>query len=198
MKKVLVLYYSMYGHIEQIAQAVADGADSVAGVEVTLKRVPETIPEDIARKSGAKLEQAAPIASPQELGDYDAIIFGTPTRFGNMAGQMRTFLDQTGGLWVKGSLIGKIGSVFTSTGTGGGSETTITSFWNTLAHHGMLITGLPYSAPNLTDISQMQRNSPYGTATVAGADGTHQPSELDLSLARFQGEHVAKLAVRMQ
>lgn len=198
MRKILVLYYSMYGHIERLAQAVAEGAGSVEGVEVTLKRVPETMPEDAARAAGAKLDQAAPLASPKELGDYDAILFGTPTRFGNMAGQMRTFLDQTGGLWAQGALIGKIGSVFTSTGTGAGSETTITSFWNTLAHHGMVIVGLPYSAPGLTDIEQVSRNGAYGAATLAGADGSRQPSALDLSLARYQGEHVARLAVRLQ
>lgn len=198
MKKILVLYYSMYGHIEQMAEAVAAGAASVPGVAVTLKRVPETMPEDLARQAGAKLDQAAPLASPQELADYDAILFGTPTRFGNMAGQMRTFLDQTGGLWVKGALIGKLGSVFTSTGTGGGGETTITSFWNTLAHHGMLIVGLPYSAPELTDTSELRAGSPYGAATIAGGDGSRQPSAKELALARFQGEHVARLAVRLQ
>ncbi|GAC1031765.1 NAD(P)H:quinone oxidoreductase [Pseudomonas sp. No.21] len=198
MKKVLVLYYSMYGHIERLAEAVAEGARSVPGVEVTLKRVAETMPEDIARNAGAKLDQPAALASPQELADYDAILFGTPTRFGNMAGQMRTFLDQTGGLWVKGALVGKLGSVFTSTGTGGGSETTITSFWNTLAHHGMLIVGLPYAAPELTDISDVRGGSPYGAATLAGADGSRTPSDKELALARFQGAHVAKLAIRLQ
>ncbi|MCY1288663.1 NAD(P)H dehydrogenase (quinone) [compost metagenome] len=198
MKKVLVLYYSMYGHIERMAESVAEGARSVPGVEVTLKRVPETMPEDVARKAGAKLDQAAPVASPQELADYDAILFGTPTRFGNMCAQMRNFLDQTGGLWVKGALIGKVASVFTSTGTGGGSETTITSFWHTLAHHGMLIAGLPYSAPELSDISELRGGSPYGAATVAGADGSRKPSEKELALAKFQGTHVAKLVSRMQ
>ena len=198
MKKVLVLYYSMYGHIEQMAEAVAAGAASVPGVEVTLKRVPETMPEDLARQAGAKLDQKAALASPQELADYDAILFGTPTRFGNMAGQMRTFLDQTGGLWVKGALIGKLGSVFTSTGTGGGGETTITSFWHTLAHQGMLIVGLPYSAPELTDTSELRAGSPYGAATIAGSDGSRQPSAKELALARFQGAHVAKMAVRLQ
>ncbi|MNQ83328.1 NAD(P)H dehydrogenase (quinone) [compost metagenome] len=198
MKKVLVLYYSMYGHIERMAEAVAEGARNVPGVEVTLKRVPETMPEDVARKAGAKLDQAAPVASPQELADYDAILFGTPTRFGNMCAQMRNFLDQTGGLWVKGTLIGKVASVFTSTGTGGGSETTITSFWHTLAHHGMLIAGLPYSAPELSDISELRGGSPYGAATVAGSDGSRKPSDKELSLAKFQGEHVAKLVSRMQ
>ncbi|MCY1532666.1 NAD(P)H dehydrogenase (quinone) [compost metagenome] len=198
MKKVLVLYYSMYGHIERMAESVAEGARNVPGVEVTLKRVPETMPEDVARKAGAKLDQAAPVASPQELADYDAILFGTPTRFGNMCAQMRNFLDQTGGLWVKGALIGKVASVFTSTGTGGGSETTITSFWHTLAHHGMLIAGLPYSAPELSDISELRGGSPYGAATVAGADGSRKPSEKELALAKFQGTHVAKLVSRMQ
>ncbi|BCG21919.1 NAD(P)H dehydrogenase (quinone) [Pseudomonas tohonis] len=198
MKKVLVLYYSMYGHIERLAEAVAEGARSVPGVEVTLKRVAETMPEDIARNAGAKLDQPAALASPQELADYDAILFGTPTRFGNMAGQMRTFLDQTGGLWAKGALVGKLGSVFTSTGTGGGSETTITSFWNTLAHHGMLIVGLPYAAPELTDISEVRGGSPYGAATIAGADGSRTPTDKELALAKFQGAHVAKLAIRLQ
>lgn len=198
MKKVLVLYYSMYGHIEKMAEAVASGAAGVAGVEVTIKRVPETMPEEVARKAGAKLDQKAPLASPQELADYDAILFGSPTRFGNMTAQMRNFLDQTGGLWVKGALIGKLGSVFTSTGTGGGGETTITSFWHTLAHHGMLIVGLPYSAAELTDTSELRGGSPYGAATIAGGDGSRQPSARELALARFQGEHVARLAVRLQ
>ena len=197
MKKILVLYYSMYGHIEQMAAAVAAGAAAVPGVAVTVKRVPEAMPEALARQAGAKLDQAAPLASPQELADYDAILFGTPTRFGNMAGQMRTFLDQTGGLWTKGALIGKLASVFTSTGTGGGGETTITSFWNTLAHHGMLIVGLPYSAPELTDTSELRAGSPYGAATIAGGDGSRQPSAKELALARFQGEHVARLALRL-
>ncbi|ENA32648.1 MULTISPECIES: NAD(P)H:quinone oxidoreductase [Pseudomonas] len=198
MKKVLVLYYSMYGHIERLAEAMAEGARRVPGVEVTIKRVPETMPEDVARNAGAKLDQAAPVATPQELADYDAIIFGTPTRFGNMAGQMRTFLDQTGGLWVKGALVGKLGSVFVSTGTGGGSETTITSFWNTLAHHGMLIVGMPYTDPMLADITEVRGGSPYGAATLAGANGSRLPSAKELQLASHQGEHVAKLAVKMQ
>lgn len=198
MKKILVLYYSMYGHIERMAEAVVEGARSVPGVEVTLKRVPETMPEEVARKAGAKLDQAAPIADPKELADYDAILFGTPTRFGNMAGQMRNFLDQTGGLWVSGALVGKFASVFTSTGSGGGSETTITSFWHTLAHLGMVIVGLPYVLPELSDISELRGGSPYGAATIAGADGKRQPSEKELILASFQGAHVAHLTVRMQ
>lgn len=198
MKKILVLYYSMYGHIERMAEAIAEGARSVPGVEVTVKRVPETMPEEVARRAGAKLDQAAPVAEPKELADYDAILFGTPTRFGNMTAQMRNFLDQTGGLWVSGALVGKFASVFTSTGTGGGSETTITSFWHTLAHHGMVIVGLPYAVAELSDISELRGGSPYGAATVAGADGSRQPSEKELILARFQGAHVARLTARMQ
>lgn len=198
MKKLLVLYYSMYGHIERMADAVAEGARSVPGVEVTIKRVPETMPEEIARKAGAKLDQAAPVAIPQELADYDAIVFGTPTRFGNMTAQMRSFLDQTGGIWAQGALVGKLGSVFTSTGTGGGAETTITSFWHTLAHHGMLIVGLPYTAPQLSDLNARGGGSPYGAATLAGADGSRSPTDKELALAIFQGSHVAQLAVRLQ
>lgn len=197
MAKVLVLYYSMYGHIETLAGAIAEGARRVEGAEVVVKRVPETIPEDRAKAAGAKLEQAAEVATPAELEEYDAILFGTPTRFGNMAGQMRSFLDQTGGLWAKGALIGKVASVFTSTGTGGGNEATILSFWPTLAHHGMVIVGLPYSASGLTDLSEVRGGSPYGASTIAGADGSRQPSEKELDLARFQGEHVAKLATRL-
>lgn len=197
MTKLLVLYYSMYGHIETMAGAVAEGAASVEGVEVTVKRVPETIPEDRAKAAGVKLDQSAPVATPAELAEYDAIIFGTPTRFGNMAGQMRSFLDQTGGLWVKGALVGKVGSVFTSTGTGGGNETTIMTFIPTLLHHGFVVVGLPYSCPELTDISELKGGSPYGAATIAGADGSRQPSEKELAMARFQGQHVASIAVKM-
>jgi NAD(P)H dehydrogenase (quinone) len=197
MSKVLVLYYSTYGHIEAMADAVAAGASEVDGVEVTVKRVPELVPEEIAAKNNFKLDQAAPVATPAELAEYDAIIFGTPTRFGNMASQMRNFLDQTGGLWAQGKLIGKVGSVFTSTGTGGGNETTITSFWNTLAHHGMVITGLPYASPELTDVSAPRGGSPYGAGTIAGADGSRTPSETELKLARDQGRHVAGIAKRL-
>jgi NAD(P)H dehydrogenase (quinone) len=198
MTKVLVLYYSTYGHIETMAGAIAEGARSVEGVEVTLKRVAETMPEDIAKKYGAKLDQAAPIAEPGELADYDAILFGTPTRFGNMAAQMRNFLDQTGQLWLKGALVGKVGSVFASTGTGGGNESTILTFIPTLLHHGMIYVGLPYAAPELTDISEVRGGSPYGAATIAGPDGSRQPSEKELSLARFQGKHVAGIALQMK
>ena len=193
MAKILVLYYSTYGHVEILAKAVAEGARSAGGVDVTIKRVPELMPEDVALKAEAKLDQAAPIAAAAELSDYDAIIFGTPTRFGNMASQMRNFLDQTGGLWAKGALVGKVGSVFTSTGTGGGNETTITSFWNTLAHHGFIIVGLPYAAKELLDISEMRGGSPYGAATIAGPDGSRRPNPQELAMARFQGRHVAQI-----
>ncbi len=198
MTKILVLYYSMYGHVETLAQSVAEGARSVDGVEVVIKRVPETMSDEAAKQYGAKLDQAAPVASPKELGDYDAIIFGSPTRFGNMTGQMRTFLDQTGGLWVKGALVGKVGSVFTSTGTGGGNESTIISFLSTLIHHGMVFVGLPYACPELTDISEVKGGSPWGAATIAGADGSRKPSEKELAQARFQGAHVAGIAKKLK
>lgn len=197
MTKVLVLYYSMYGHIETMAEAVADGAKSVDGVEVIVKRVAELMPEEVARGAGAKMDQAAEVADPKELGDYDAIVFGTPTRFGNMASQMRSFLDQTGGLWMNGGLVGKVGSVFTSTGTGGGNESTILSFHNTLFHHGMVVVGVPYAAQELTDISEVRGGSPYGAGTIAGADGSRTPSEKELAIARFQGQHVAGIAKKL-
>lgn len=197
MTKLLVLYYSTYGHVEKLAGAVAEGARSVDGIEVTVKRVPETMSPEVAAKAGAKLDQAAPVAEPKELADYDAIIFGTPTRFGNMAAQMRNFLDQTGGLWVKGGLVGKAGSVFTSTGTGGGNESTIISFVTTLMHHGMIYVGLPYSCPELADISEVKGGSPWGAATIAGADGSRQPSAKELAQARFQGRHVAGIAKKI-
>ncbi|MCW0221135.1 MAG: NAD(P)H:quinone oxidoreductase [Prosthecobacter sp.] len=197
MSKLLVLYYSTYGHIETMANAIAEGARTVDGVEVTLKRVPETLSDEAAQKMGAKLDQNAPVASPAELADYDAIIIGTPTRFGGMATQMRSFLDQTGGLWAKGALIGKVGSLFTSTGTGGGNESTILTSIPTLLHHGMIYVGLPYSAPELTDISEVRGGSPYGAATIAGPDGSRQPSEKELSLARFQGKHVAGITAKL-
>jgi len=197
MTKILVLYYSMYGHIETMAHAVADGARKVEGVEVVIKRVPETMPADAFAKAGGKA-QGAPEASPQELGDYDAIIFVTPTRFGNMSGQMRTFLDQTGGLWAKNALHGKIASVFSSTGTGGGQEQTITSTWTTLAHHGMVIVPIGYGTPELFDISQVRGGTPYGATTIAGGDGSRQPSEAELNIARYQGEYVAGLAAKLK
>jgi len=197
MSRILVLYYSTWGHVETMAQAVAKGAGSVPGTEVTVKRVPELMPEEVARKANAKLDQAAPVAEPTELADYDAVIFGTPTRFGNMAAQMRNFLDQTGSLWARGALVGKVGSVFTSTGTGGGNETTITSFHNTLMHHGMVVVGLPYAAPQLADISEVKGGSPYGAGTIAGGDGSRKPSEKELALAEFQGAHVARIAAKL-
>lgn len=197
MPKILVLYYSTYGHVEALAAAVAEGARSVEGAEVVLKRVPETMPPDVARQYGVKLDQAAPVADPKELGNYDAILFGTPTRFGNMAAQMRNFLDQTGSLWMKGALVGKVGSVFVSTGTGGGNESTIISFVTTLMHHGMVYVGLPYACPVLADISEVKGGSPWGAGTIAGADGSRQPSEKELIQARFQGQHVASIAKKL-
>lgn len=196
MVKVLVLYHSMYGHVETMAKAVAEGAGKVGNVEVVLKRVPETMPAEAFKAAGGKVEQSADIASPAELADYDAIIFGVPTRFGNMSGQMRNFLDQTGGLWAKGALFGKIASVFASTGTGGGQEMTITSTWTTLAHHGMVIVPIGYGTPELFDISKVSGGTPYGATTLAGGDGSRQPDERELAIARFQGEHVARLAVK--
>lgn len=198
MTKVLVLYYSMYGHIETMANAVVEGARSVPGVEVTLKRVPELMDPETAKKAGAKLDQAAPIAAPGELGDYDAVIVGTPTRFGNMPAQLRNFFDQTGGLWVKGALVGKVGSGFVSTGTGGGNESTLMSLYNTLVHHGMVIVGLPYACPELADISELKGGSPWGAGTIAGAKGERQPSAKELAMARFQGAHVAKIAAKLK
>ena len=198
MSKILVLYYSAYGHIEKMAEAVAEGARAVPGTQVTIKRVPELVPEEVAKKSGMKLNQRASVAKPEELADYDAIIFGTPTRFGNMCAQMRNFLDQTGPLWMKGSLIGKVASVFTSTATQhGGQETTITSFHSTLLHQGMVIVGLPYSCQNLLTMSEVTGGSPYGAATLAGGDGSRRPSENELSMARFQGRHVAEITAKL-
>lgn len=197
MTKVLVLYYSSYGHIETMAQAVAEGVRS-AGAEVIIKRVPELVPEEVARKAGMKLEQAAPIATVAELPQYDAIIFGTPTRFGNMAAQMRNFLDQTGGHWMSGALIGKVGSVFASTASQhGGQETTITSFHTTLLHQGMIIVGCPYSAQEQLNMDEITGGTPYGATTLARPDGTRQPSANELAIARFQGRHVAQIAARL-
>lgn len=198
MTKLLVLYHSMYGHIETMANAVAEGARGVAGVEVTVKRVPETMDAEVFKAAGGKTDQAAAVATPAELADYDAIIIGTPTRFGNMTGQMRNFFDQTGGLWAKGALAGKVASVFTSTGTGGGDETTITSTWNTLAHHGMIIVPIGYTTPELFDISQVSAGSPYGAATIAGGDGSRQPDQRELTIARHQGKHVAQIAAKLK
>ncbi|MAK56247.1 MAG: NAD(P)H:quinone oxidoreductase [Pusillimonas sp.] len=195
MSKVLVLYYSTYGHIETMATAVAEGARAVEGTQVDIKRVPELVPEEVAKASHYKIEQSAPIAHPEELADYDAIIFGTPTRFGNMAAQMKNFLDQTGGLWAQGKLVGKIGSVFTSTASQhGGQESTLLTFHTVLLHHGMSVVGLPYSFQGQTDNSQITGGTPYGASTIANGDGSRQPSENELDGARFQGRHVAQMA----
>src|SRR6266581_5443217 len=196
MTKILVLYYSMYGHIEIMARAIAEGARS-ANADAVIKRVPDTMSPELAKQYGAKLEQEAPFATPDELPQYDAIIFGTPTRFGNMAGQMRNFLDQTGSLWLKGALVGKVGSVFASTGTGGGNESTILTFIPTLLHLGMIYVGLPYSCPELGNISELKGGSPYGAGTITGPDGSRLPSAKELTMARFQGKHVAGIAGKL-
>jgi NAD(P)H dehydrogenase (quinone) len=199
MTKVLVLYYSSYGHIEAMAVAVAEGAKE-AGAEVVVKRVPELVPEEVARKSGYKLDQAAPIATIADLVDYDAIIIGTPTRFGNMAAQMKNFLDRTGGLWVQDELVGKIGSVFTSTGSQhGGQESTILSSHVVLLHLGMVIVGLPYSFKGQMRMDEITGGSPYGASTLAedGNRGDRRPSANELDGARFQGQHVAEVALAL-
>jgi len=197
MAKVLVLYYSSYGHIETMAGAVAEGARS-AGAEVDVKRVPEIVSTEVARASHFKLDQAAPVASVDELPAYDAIIFGVPTRFGNMAAQMKNFLDQTGGLWAQGKLVGKLGSVFASTATQhGGQESTILSTHTVLLHQGMVIVGLPYSFQGQMILSEVTGGSPYGASTISAGDGSRQPSENELAGARFQGKHVAEIAAKL-
>jgi NAD(P)H dehydrogenase (quinone) len=197
MTKVLVLYYSSYGHIETMAGAVAEGARE-AGAEVVIKRVPETVPEEVAKASHFKLDQAAPIATVDELADYDAIIIGVPTRFGNMAAQMKTFLDQTGGLWFQGKLIGKVGSVFTSSATQhGGQESTILSTHTVLLHQGLVIVGLPYSFQGQMGVKEVTGCSPYGASTISDGDGSRQPSANELAGARFQGKHVAAIAGKL-
>jgi NAD(P)H dehydrogenase (quinone) len=197
MAKVLVLYYSSYGHIETMAQAVAEGARS-AGAAVDVKRVPELVPEDVAKASHFKLDQKAPVATVNELADYDAIILGVPTRFGSMAAQMKNFLDQTGGLWAQGKLVGKVGSVFTSTATQhGGQESTILSTHTVLLHQGMVIVGLPYAWQGQMKIDEVTGGSPYGASTIAGGDGSRQPSANELDGARFQGAHVARIAAKL-
>ena len=197
--KIQVIFYSMYGHVHQMAEAVAQGAREVDGAEVTLLQVAELVPPEALKRTGAAKARAAfahvPIAQPQQMAEADAIIFGTPTRFGNMAAQMRNFLDQTGGLWVKGALIGKVGSVFASTGTQhGGQETTLTSFHTTLLHHGMIIVGVPYAEQRLSNMTEITGGTPYGATTMAGADGSRSPSENELGIARYQGRHVAQIA----
>ena len=200
--RIQVVFYSMYGHVYRLAEAVAAGAKVVANTEVSLYQVSELVPDDVLEKSGAKAARAAfarvPVAKPEQLADADAIIFGTPTRFGNMCAQMRNFLDQTGGLWMKGTLIGKVGSVFTSTASQhGGQETTITSFHSTLLHQGMVIVGVPYSEQRLLNMDEIAGGSPYGASTITKGDGSRLPSENELAIARFQGRHVAEIAVKL-
>ena len=197
MTQVLVLYYSSYGHVEAMANAVAQGVRD-AGAQATVKRVPELVPDEAARKAGIRLDQAAPIATVEELPHYDAIIFGTPTRFGNMAAQMRNFLDQTGGLWIQGALVGKVGSVFTSTATQhGGQESTLLTFIPTLLHHGMVVVGLPYAFQGQMGVEAVKGGTPYGASTIAGSDGARTPTDVELEGARFQGRHVAQIAARL-
>jgi NAD(P)H dehydrogenase (quinone) len=201
--KLQVVFYSMYGHVYAMAEAVAAGARSVEGVEVQLLQVPELMSDAALEQYGAKAARATfahvPVAAPAQLAEADAIIFGTPTRFGNMTAQMRNFLDQTGQLWMKGALVGKVGSVFASTGTQhGGQETTITSFHTTLLHHGMIIVGVPYSEQRLVNMTEITGGTPYGATTLAAADGSRQPSENELAIARFQGAHVATIAARLK
>ena len=202
MAKVQVVFYSMYGHVYQLAKAVAAGAGEVSDTEVSLYQVPELMPDEALEKSGAKAAREAfadiPVAEPAQLAEADAIIFGTPTRFGNMCAQMRNFLDRTGQLWFNGGLIGKVGSVFASTGTQhGGQETTITSFHSTLLHHGMIVVGVPYSEQGLLNMNEITGGTPYGATTLAGADGSRQPTENELVIARFQGKHVAEIAKKL-
>jgi NAD(P)H dehydrogenase (quinone) len=197
MTRVLVLYYSSYGHTETMAGAVAEGARE-AGAEVTIKRVPELVPEDVARQSGFKLDQSAPIATVDELADYDAIIFGVPTRFGNMSSQMKNFLDQAGGLWASGKLVGKVGAAFTSTATQhGGQESTLLSTHTVLLHLGFIIVGLPYSWAGQMGVKEVSGGSPYGASTITDNDGSRQPSDNELAGARFQGRHVAQIAAKL-
>jgi NAD(P)H dehydrogenase (quinone) len=200
--KVNVIFYSMYGHVYKMAEAIAEGARSVSGAQVTLFQVPEVLPDAVLEQYGAKAARAAfaevPVAKLDNLTEAHAVIFGTPTRFGNMAGQMRNFLDSTGQIWLKGGLVGKVASVFASTGTQhGGQETTITSFHSTLLHHGMIIVGVPYSEAGLLDMSAISGGTPYGATTMAGADGSRQPTENELKIARFQGKHVAEITNKL-
>lgn len=198
MPKILVLYHSTYGHVEKMAEAVAEGARSVEGATVDVRRVPELVPEELARKSGYKLDQAAPIAKPEDLADYDAVIVGAGTRYGTAASQMRNFLDQTGGIWMKGALVGKVGSAFTSTATQhGGQETTLIGLIQTLLHHGMLIAGLPYAWAGQNRMDEITGGSPYGATTITGGDGSRMPSENELEGARWQGRYVAETAKKL-
>lgn len=200
--KIYVVFYSTYGHIYHMAEAIAEGAKSVDGADVSLFQVEETLSDAVLEKMGAKSARQAfahiPTIQPKQLGEADAVIFGTPTRFGNMAAQMRAMLDATGGLWQKGSLVGKVGSVFVSTATQhGGQETTITSFHTTLLHHGMIIVGVPYSCPELSNMNEITGGTPYGATTLAKDDGSRQPSLNELAIARFQGKHVAEITKKL-
>ena len=200
--KVLIVYYSMYGHIYKMAEAIAEGVKQVNGAEVKMYRVPETLPDDILKKMGAldfqKKTAQINVCTPDDLVSADAIIFGTPTRFGNMCGQMRQFLDSTGGIWAKGLLVGKVGSVFTSSATQhGGQESTILSFHTTLLHHGMIIVGLPYAFEGQMRIDEITGSSPYGASTIAGGKGERMPSENELNAAKYQGRHVAQIAAKL-
>jgi NAD(P)H dehydrogenase (quinone) len=198
MPRILVLYHSTYGHIEAMAEAVAEGARSVDGAVVDIRRVPELVPEELARQSGYKLDQAAPVATVDELGGYDAVIVGAGTRYGTAASQMRNFLDQTGGLWMKGGLVGKVGSAFTSTATQhGGQETTLIGLIQTLLHHGMIIAGLPYAWAGQQRMDEITGGSPYGATTITGGDGARMPSENELEGARWQGRYVAETASKL-
>jgi len=201
--KIYVVFYSMYGHVYRLAEAVAEGAREVPDAEVTLFQVPELVPDDVLERTGAKAARAAfahvPVIQPAQLAEADALIFGTPTRFGNMAAQMRNFLDQTGPLWQAGALIGKVGSVFTSTASQhGGQETTLISFHTTLLHHGMIVVGVPYSAAELLTTGEISGGTPYGASTITGPDGKRMPSANELAIARFQGRHVAEIARRLK
>jgi len=199
MTKVLVLYHSTYGHIEKMAEAVAEGARQVEGVTVDIKRVQETVPEELARSSGYKLDQAAPIATVDDLQHYDAVIVGAGTRYGTAAAQMRNFWDQTGGSWVKGQLVGKVGSAFTSTATQhGGQETTLIGLIQTLLHHGMLVAGLPYAFQGQMTLDEISGGSPYGATTITAGDGSRWPSDNELAGARFQGRYVAETAKKLK
>ena len=200
--KALVVYYSMYGHVHQMAQAIAQGVKEVGGAEAELRRVPETLPNEVLSKMGALEAQKSfsevPVCTVEELTLADAILFGTPTRFGNMCGQMRQFLDATGQLWAKGALVGKVGSVFASSATQhGGQESTILSFHTTLLHHGMIVVGLPYAFQEQMRIDEITGGSPYGSSTIAGGKGERMPSENELAGARFQGKHVAEIAAKL-
>ena len=198
MTRILILYYSSYGHTEQMAEAAAEGVRA-AGAEAVIKRVPELMPDDVAKSAGIKLDQKAPVATPQELADYDGFLFGTPTRFGNMAAQMKNFLDQTGGLWMSGALVGKPAGVFTSTATQhGGQESTILTFHTVLLHQGLVVVGLPYAAKGQMTLDDISGGSPYGATTIAAGDGSRQPSANELELMRWQGEHLAKIAIKLK